>query len=207
MCCTTQSSSPPNGLASSETPTASNRGCSPFCATRCIDARKLFAERSRPTRARAFGPPGARWARPGRRPWRECQPELHAGAQKAKARQEKSLGAYVIAKAGRNECGDLDRLLGKWDGDFTVLIRKRVARHVDECDTCSTRRRKVAPLAMCAGVHRPRPRCATEFLTLPRCSLPLVRRRTSSPQPIDSHRSSRASAKWLHGSHRPLRRH
>jgi RNA polymerase sigma factor (sigma-70 family) len=66
-------------------------------------------------------------------------------------RVEKSLGAYVIAKVGRNECGDLDKLLGKWDGEFTVLIRKRVARHVDKCDTCSMRRSKVAPLAMFAG--------------------------------------------------------
>lgn len=66
-------------------------------------------------------------------------------------RVEKSLGAYVIAKAGRNDCDDLDKLLGKWDGEFTVLIRKRVARHVDACDTCSTRRSKVAPLAMFAG--------------------------------------------------------
>ena len=63
-------------------------------------------------------------------------------------RVERSLAAYVVAKAGRNDCSDLDTLLGTWDGEFTVLIRKRVSRHVDKCDVCDSRRRRVAPLAM-----------------------------------------------------------
>lgn len=66
-------------------------------------------------------------------------------------RVERSLTAYVVAKAGRKDCDDLDRLLAKWDGEFTVLIRKRVARHVDACEVCDTRRSKVAPLAMFAA--------------------------------------------------------
>lgn len=66
-------------------------------------------------------------------------------------RVERSLAAFVVAKAGRKECDDLDKLLGKWDGEFTVLIRKRVARHIDKCEVCDTHRSKVAPLAMFAG--------------------------------------------------------
>lgn len=66
-------------------------------------------------------------------------------------RVERSLTAYVVAKAGRNDCDDLDQLLAKWDGEFTVLVRKRVARHVDACEVCDTRRSKVAPLAMFAS--------------------------------------------------------
>ena len=63
-------------------------------------------------------------------------------------RVERSLSAYVVAKAGRNDCGDLDRILGAWDGEFTGSIRKRVSRHVDKCDVCDSRRRRVAPLAL-----------------------------------------------------------
>ncbi|MEL6890745.1 MAG: sigma-70 family RNA polymerase sigma factor, partial [Actinomycetota bacterium] len=66
-------------------------------------------------------------------------------------RVERSLGAYAIARAGRKDCDDLDSLLASWDGEFSVLIRKRVARHIDNCDTCSTNRTKVAPLALFAG--------------------------------------------------------
>lgn len=66
-------------------------------------------------------------------------------------RVERSLSAFVVAKAGRKDCDDLDKLLSKWDGEFTVLIRKRVARHIDNCEVCDTHRGKVAPLALFAG--------------------------------------------------------
>ncbi len=66
-------------------------------------------------------------------------------------RVEKSLGAFCVAKAGRKDCDDLDSILGSWDGEFTVLIRKRVARHIERCETCADSRRKVAPLALFAG--------------------------------------------------------
>lgn len=66
-------------------------------------------------------------------------------------RVERSLTAYVVAKAGRQDCDDLDQILAQWDGEFTVLVRKRVARHVDACTVCDTRRSKVAPLAMFAA--------------------------------------------------------
>ncbi len=66
-------------------------------------------------------------------------------------RVERSLGAYAIARAGRKDCDELDTILKRWDGEFTVLIRKRVARHIDNCSTCSTNRTKVAPLALFAG--------------------------------------------------------
>lgn len=66
-------------------------------------------------------------------------------------RVEKSLGAFAVAKAGRKDCDQLDSMLAKWDGEFTVLIRKRVARHIESCVTCDESRRKVAPLALFAG--------------------------------------------------------
>lgn len=61
-------------------------------------------------------------------------------------RAEKALGALVVARTGRTACRDLDQLLRDWDGRFSVLVRKRVARHVEQCDTCEPARRKVGAL-------------------------------------------------------------
>jgi RNA polymerase sigma factor (sigma-70 family) len=64
---------------------------------------------------------------------------------------ERSLGALLIARLGREDCEELDGLLAGWDGRFTPLLRKRVARHVDGCEICSERRRTaVSPLALLA---------------------------------------------------------
>lgn len=63
-------------------------------------------------------------------------------------RVEKSLGAFVVAEAGRRDCPRLDALLRDWDGHFTVLVRKRVNRHIEECETCADGRRRLAPLAL-----------------------------------------------------------
>jgi RNA polymerase sigma factor (sigma-70 family) len=63
-------------------------------------------------------------------------------------RTERSLGAYCIARRGRKECDELDAILKGWSGDFTVLLRKRVSRHIDACNTCERSRRRFAPLAL-----------------------------------------------------------
>ncbi|MDW3216294.1 MAG: sigma-70 family RNA polymerase sigma factor [Ilumatobacteraceae bacterium] len=63
-------------------------------------------------------------------------------------RTERSLGAYCVASGGRDDCDELASILSGWDGEFTVLIRKRVARHIDRCEICERSRRKVAPLAL-----------------------------------------------------------
>jgi RNA polymerase sigma factor (sigma-70 family) len=66
---------------------------------------------------------------------------------------ERSLGALLVARLGRDDCPDLAVILSGWDGRFTPLIRKRVARHVDACDVCGERRRTAAsPLALLAAV-------------------------------------------------------
>jgi len=70
-----------------------------------------------------------------------------------RAQMERSLGALLIARLGRDECPDLAAILSGWDGTFSVLVRKRVARHVDDCDVCGERRRAlVSPLALLAAV-------------------------------------------------------
>ena len=66
---------------------------------------------------------------------------------------DRSLGALLIARMGRDDCEELDEVLGGWDGTFSPLIRKRVARHVDDCDVCGTRRKKiVSPWMLLASV-------------------------------------------------------
>ena len=66
---------------------------------------------------------------------------------------ERSLGALLVARLGRDDCPDLAAILAGWDGRFTPLIRKRVARHVDACEVCGERRRTAAsPLALLAAV-------------------------------------------------------
>jgi hypothetical protein len=66
---------------------------------------------------------------------------------------ERSLGAFLVAKKGRADCAALDALLAEWDGEFSPLWRKRIARHVDDCPTCSESRRRLAsPLALLSGV-------------------------------------------------------
>jgi RNA polymerase sigma factor (sigma-70 family) len=65
---------------------------------------------------------------------------------------ERSLGALLIARLGREDCEELDALLQGWDGRFSPLLRKRVARHVDGCEICSERRAAVvSPLALLAA--------------------------------------------------------
>lgn len=63
-------------------------------------------------------------------------------------RVDRSLGALVVARAGRKDCPQLDALLTGWDGEFTVLIRKRVARHVEDCPQCERTKRRAAPIAL-----------------------------------------------------------
>lgn len=62
---------------------------------------------------------------------------------------ERSLGAMLVARQGRSECDELAAILEGWDGRFSTVWRKRVARHVDGCDICETLRRSIAsPVAL-----------------------------------------------------------
>jgi RNA polymerase sigma factor (sigma-70 family) len=66
---------------------------------------------------------------------------------------ERSLGAFLVARLGRDDCPELSSVLSDWDGRFSPLIRRRVARHVDTCEGCGpTRRRLASPVALLAAV-------------------------------------------------------
>ena len=66
---------------------------------------------------------------------------------------ERSLGALLVAqRAAQNGCRELAGTLSDWDGQFTILMRKRIARHIDSCPTCDADRRNlVTSVAMLAG--------------------------------------------------------
>ena len=77
----------------------------------------------------------------------------HALTSRARAQLERALGALLVARTGRSECAELDALLAGWDGRLTPLLRKRLARHVEKCETCGeTRRHRLNPVALLAGV-------------------------------------------------------
>jgi hypothetical protein len=67
-----------------------------------------------------------------------------------KERLERSIGALLVVKAGRELCPDLDGVAKKWDGHYDVLWRKRFARHVDNCERCQRMRSRL-PKAVLAG--------------------------------------------------------
>jgi hypothetical protein len=64
---------------------------------------------------------------------------------------EKSLGALLVSRRVRNSggCPELSAMLDGWDGHFNVLMRKRVSRHIESCETCDEQRRRlVSPAAL-----------------------------------------------------------
>jgi RNA polymerase sigma factor (sigma-70 family) len=76
----------------------------------------------------------------------------HALLSRARGQLETSLGALVVARTGRQDCPELDAMLQDWDGALTVLMRKRVNRHVERCRVCSGRRRREVSPAMLLGI-------------------------------------------------------
>jgi RNA polymerase sigma factor (sigma-70 family) len=76
----------------------------------------------------------------------------HALMSRARVQLETALGALVVARSGRQECAELNAVLDGWDGRLTVLVRKRVNRHVERCAICSRRREQEMTPAMLLGV-------------------------------------------------------
>jgi RNA polymerase sigma factor (sigma-70 family) len=75
----------------------------------------------------------------------------HALLSRARSQLERSLGALIVARTGRAACADLDSMLAGWEGQMTVLIRKRVSRHIERCEVCGERKRRELTPALFAG--------------------------------------------------------
>lgn len=73
-------------------------------------------------------------------------------AQRLRDTVEKSLGALLVvrqAKSGHNDCPELAVIVAGWDGQFTILLRKRISRHIESCPDCDYERsRLVNPRAL-----------------------------------------------------------
>jgi RNA polymerase sigma factor (sigma-70 family) len=64
---------------------------------------------------------------------------------------ERSLGALLMSRRSQSigGCAELAGILESWDGNFNVLMRKRISRHIASCDVCDEeRRRLVNPVAL-----------------------------------------------------------
>ena len=77
--------------------------------------------------------------------------KAHLATFRMKERVGQSLGALLIAGKGQADCEELAAVLASWDGEFSVLWRKRVNRHVDSCEVCEQSRKKV-PAFVLSGV-------------------------------------------------------
>jgi RNA polymerase sigma factor (sigma-70 family) len=74
--------------------------------------------------------------------------QAHALASRARGQLERSLGALLVARTGREYCPELAAMLAGWNGQLTVLLRKRVSRHIERCDVCGERKRRELSPAM-----------------------------------------------------------
>ncbi len=118
---------------------------------------------------------------------------------------ERSLGALLVCRRAKFEpaaCPGLWELLEAWDGVFTVLMRKRVARHIDDCPQ---------PASPSAAAWSIRPHCSAlclwRFPRLRGCEMrcstrppPRCRRRIQSKsalrQAYQRHTTSAACSAW-----------
>jgi RNA polymerase sigma factor (sigma-70 family) len=67
---------------------------------------------------------------------------------------ETSLGALLVARRAQHnadKCPELGAILSGWDGRFSVLMRKRITRHIESCPTCDEERRHLVNPAALLG--------------------------------------------------------
>ena len=66
----------------------------------------------------------------------------HSLLYRARNQLTASVGVLLVARSGRGDCAVLDGMLRGWDGHLTVLMRKRLSRHIEHCDVCADRRKR-----------------------------------------------------------------
>jgi RNA polymerase sigma factor (sigma-70 family) len=69
----------------------------------------------------------------------------------------RAAGALLVARHHRADCAELDALLSSWDGTYSALWRKRIARHVDDCTVCGGSRKTAAAALFALAVCAPLP--------------------------------------------------
>ncbi len=67
----------------------------------------------------------------------------------------RALGAVLLSRRARSApggCAELGEILAGWDGELTVLMRKRISRHVESCRACDDeQQRMVNPTSLLAS--------------------------------------------------------
>ena len=82
--------------------------------------------------------------------------QVHTLTSRARTRFEVALGAHVVAGSRLGSCPELSAILGDWDGDLTLHLRKQVRRHIGACEICSEHeRRHVNPVALLSALPEP----------------------------------------------------
>jgi len=95
--------------------------------------------------------------------------QAHTLVAQARGRLESELGTLIVARTGRQACAELGLLLDGWDGRLTAPTRKRVSRHIGECEACADRSRgalRPAVLRGMAPLAVPPPELRDEVLRL-----------------------------------------
>lgn len=64
---------------------------------------------------------------------------------------QRDLGLRWVAALNGDDCPALAALLEAWEGDLTPPWRKRLGRHVEECQTCGPLSRRTDPAALLAA--------------------------------------------------------
>ena len=135
----------------------------------------------------------------------------HVHALLSRARDEflTSLGVLLVARTGRQACADLDRLLKGWDGRLTILLRKRLVRHVARCAECDVRRQQELRPAMLLGVPALAALPAAAAMLPAGLRAQVLGMATSAAGPAQAHRAAvaaRAGGFTRHGFPHPLHR-
>ncbi|MGG7576141.1 RNA polymerase sigma factor [Streptomyces sirii] len=66
----------------------------------------------------------------------------HALLSRARQQLEGALAAVIVARNGRRDCAELTQMLDAWDGTMTILMRKRINRHIAACEICAERKHR-----------------------------------------------------------------
>ena len=87
--------------------------------------------------------------------------QLHKVTGRAMERFERSIVSLVLARGARRDCSVLAGLVETDDVELTPVLRKRIARHAQDCDACERRRKiLVNPSTMVASAHEAGPSVA-----------------------------------------------
>jgi RNA polymerase sigma factor (sigma-70 family) len=131
----------------------------------------------------------------------------HALISRARDQLEICLGVLLVARTGRPDCPELDAMLQGWDGQLTVLLRKRLNRHIEHCEICTGRKRTALRPATLLGL--------APLVALPAAAAPpglrdqILRVASSSKPEAVAHRAAvagRIGPFGQRGFPRPLRR-